>query len=95
MKFGEQLEKESVPKWSMYNLDYNSLKRAIKVHTTRDQATAIAIPGQPDKSLRAFEDGLFLELCKQHDRVDLFVKSKAGEVTRRLGMWPGHPRQPS
>jgi len=86
MKFGEQLEKESVPKWSMYNLDYNSLKRAIKVHTTRDQATAIAIPGQPDKSLRAFEDGLFLELCKQHDRVDLFVKSKAGEVTRRLDM---------
>jgi hypothetical protein len=61
MKFGEQLERESVPEWnlrmihssslaklhyinqlSLYadNLKCNSLKHEIKLHTTRDQATA-------------------------------------------------------
>ncbi|GKT90677.1 SPX domain-containing protein [Colletotrichum tofieldiae] len=44
MKYGEQLEQESVPEWSLHNVDYNSLKHEIKVHTSRDQATAIAIP---------------------------------------------------
>lgn len=67
------------------NVDYNSLKREIKVHTTKDQGTAIAIPGQPDFALTKFEDALFRELVLQHDRVDLFVSSKASEITRRLG----------
>lgn len=67
------------------NLDYNSLKHEIKTHTTRNQATAIAIPGQQDQALRKFEDGLYLELCRQHDRVGLFVTSKADEISRRLG----------
>lgn len=67
------------------NLDYNSLKHEIKAHTTRDQATAIAIPGHQDRSLRKFEDGLYLELCRQHDRVGLFCLSKADEISRRLG----------
>ncbi|KAK5987105.1 hypothetical protein PT974_11223 [Cladobotryum mycophilum] len=84
MKYGNQLERESVPEWSLHNLDYNSLKHEIKVHTTRDQATAIAIPGHQDTALRKFEDGLYNELCRQHDRVDLFVTSKADEVFRRL-----------
>lgn len=68
------------------NLDYNSLKNEIKAHTTRDQATAIAIPGREDTALHKFEDGLYLELCRQHDRVDLFITSKADEISRRLGM---------
>ncbi|KAJ6436548.1 hypothetical protein O9K51_10914 [Purpureocillium lavendulum] len=84
MKYGQQLEQESVPEWSLHNLDYNSLKHEIKVHTTRDQASAMAIPGHQDTSLRKFEDGLFDELCNQHDRVDLFVTSKADEISRRL-----------
>lgn len=67
------------------NIDYNALKHEIKVHTTRDQATAIAIPGHQDPALQRFEDRLYLELCSQHDRVDLFVLSKADEITRRLG----------
>lgn len=54
------------------------------MHTTRDQATAIAIPGHPDTALRKFEDGLYVELCGQHERVDLFVSSKADEISRRL-----------
>lgn len=68
------------------NLDYNSLKHEIKAHTTRNQATALAIPGHQDTTLRKFEDGLYLELCRQHDRVDLFITSKADEISRRLGM---------
>ncbi|KHN96984.1 spx [Metarhizium album ARSEF 1941] len=84
MKYGQQLEHESVPEWSLHNLDYNSLKHEIKVHTARDQATAIAIPGHQDTTLKKFEDGLYDELCRQHDRVDLFVTSKADEVSRRL-----------
>lgn len=46
---------------------------------------AIAIPGHQDTSLRKFEDGLYAELCRQHDRVDLFITSKADEISRRLG----------
>ncbi|GAB1316254.1 hypothetical protein MFIFM68171_06464 [Madurella fahalii] len=84
MKYGEQFEKESVPQWSLHNIDYNSLKHHIKVHTTKDQATAIAIPGHQDTALRKFEDELYSELCRQHDRVDLFVTSKADEISRRL-----------
>ncbi|POR38637.1 Uncharacterized protein TPAR_01156, partial [Tolypocladium paradoxum] len=84
MKYGQQLERESVPEWSLHNLDYNSLKHEIKVHTTRDQASAMAIPGHQDTALGKFEDGLYAELCRQHDRVDMFVGSKADEISRRL-----------
>lgn len=66
------------------NLDYNSLKHEIKAHTTKNQATAVAIPGHQDVALRKFEDGLYLELVRQHERVDLFISSKADEVSRRL-----------
>jgi hypothetical protein len=57
----------------------------IKVHTTKDQAQAIPIPGQADTALAKFEEAFFNELCDQHDRVDLFVNSKADEISRRLG----------
>ncbi|KAM3468983.1 hypothetical protein MY8738_010184 [Beauveria namnaoensis] len=84
MKYGEQLERESAPQWSLHNLDYNSLKHEIKMHTTRDQATAMTIPGYEDPALAKFENALFAELCRQHDRVDLFVTSKADEILRRM-----------
>lgn len=84
MKYGEHLQEESVPSWGLHNIDYNSLKHQIKVHTTKDQATAIAIPGQQDHALKRFEDGFYLELCNQHNRVGLFVTSKADEISRRL-----------
>ena len=66
------------------NIDYNSLKHYIKVHTTKDQARAITILGHSDAALLRVEDELYLELCRQHDRVDLFVASKADEISRRL-----------
>ncbi|KAK4100030.1 SPX-domain-containing protein [Parathielavia hyrcaniae] len=84
MKYGQHFEKESVPQWSLHNIDYNSLKHHIKARTTRDQATAIAIPGRPNTALAKFEDEFYAELCRQHDRVDLFVASKADELARRL-----------
>lgn len=68
------------------NLDYNSIKHEIKMHTTRDQATAMAIPGHTDEALTRFEDGLYMELGRQHERLHLFVCSKADEISRRLGM---------
>lgn len=111
MKYGQQLEHESVPQWclresiptrcTLYalvlylsnlpyrspdNLDYNSLKHEIKAHTSKNQATAqaVAIPGHQDVALHKFEDGLYLELCRQHERVHLFITSKADEISRRL-----------
>ncbi|KND89723.1 Uncharacterized protein TOPH_05766 [Tolypocladium ophioglossoides CBS 100239] len=84
MKYGQQLEQDSVPESSFHNLDYNSLKHEIKVHTTRDQATAMAIPAHQDAALGKFEDGLYTELCRQHDRLGMLVGSKADEISRRL-----------
>lgn len=70
------------------NIDYNDIKHLIKVHTTKGQAEAIAIPGKDNeaKALQKFEDELYVELREQHQRIDLFVQSKSGEITRRLGM---------
>jgi hypothetical protein len=73
------------------NIDYNSLKHHIKAHTTKDQATAIAIPGRPNTALQKFEDEFYEELCRQHDRVGMFVASKADEIARRLRMFPAVP----
>jgi hypothetical protein len=72
-------------KASSDNIDYNELKTLIKVHTTKDQAQAIPIPGQKDTALAKFEQAFLNELSDQHDRVDLFVNSKADEISRRLG----------
>ncbi|KAK6842516.1 hypothetical protein PG990_005543 [Apiospora arundinis] len=85
MKYGDYFEKESVARWSLHNIDYNTLKQLIKANTTKNQAaSAIAIPGQTDLSLKRFEDTLFHELLLQHSRVDLFVSGKADEIARRL-----------
>ncbi|KAF4591800.1 SPX domain-containing protein [Ophiocordyceps camponoti-floridani] len=84
MKFGQQLERESIPEWRLHNLDYNSLKHEIKAHTSTLHATPTAIPGHPDLALCKFEDGLYIELEQQHNRLDLFVSSKTDEISRRL-----------
>ena len=71
------------------NVDYNDLKRLIKLRTTQDQTQAIDVSGNgttDESSLQAFEDELYAELLEQYQRIDLFVKSKAGEIQRRLGM---------
>jgi SPX domain protein involved in polyphosphate accumulation len=67
------------------NVDYDALKHLIKTNTTRDAGQAVAIPGQVDTGLQRFEGQFFNELSNQHDRVGLFVRSKAEEIHRRLG----------
>lgn len=69
------------------NVDYNDIKHLIKVRTTQGQGQARAIPGSKNesKAFHAFEEELYQELRSQHQRIDLFVQSKAGEVGRRLG----------
>lgn len=84
MKYGDYFERESVPRWSLHNIDYNSLKQQIKLHTTKGQARAIVIPGQADPALQRFEDEFYEELSRQHDRVGVFVSSKTDEIWRRL-----------
>jgi hypothetical protein len=76
---------DQISKCAADNLDYNLLKHEIKVHTTHDQTTALAIPGHQDPTLRKFEDEFYMELCRQHDRLDLFVTGKADEISRYLG----------
>lgn len=73
------------------NVDYNDIKHLIKVRTTHGQGQAKAIPGSDNeaKQLQEFEEELYRELREQHQRISLFVQSKAGEITRRLSM----PRQ--
>ncbi|KAL9021332.1 MAG: hypothetical protein Q9185_001442 [Variospora sp. 1 TL-2023] len=86
MKYGDTLQQRSIPEWETYNVDYNDLKRLIKDRTTRGQGEALTIPGQSNeaRALQAFEDELFAHLVDQHQRVNLFVQSKAGEINRRL-----------
>ncbi|KAL6715024.1 hypothetical protein ACLMJK_007285 [Lecanora helva] len=107
MKYGETLQKRSIPLWENCkcykhligpqwqiltghatpdNVDYNDIKRLIKVRTTYGQCEARAIPGSNNeaKQLQAFEDELYCELREQHQRIDLFVQSKSGEIARRL-----------
>ena len=74
------------------NVDYNEIKNLIKVRTTKDPTRAIAIPGKDNeaKDLQEFQGELYDILQEQHQRVDLFVQSKAGEITRRLSAYPTH-----
>lgn len=69
------------------NVDYDSIKNLIKDHTTpgKGKAIAISIPGQQNESEINFENLLFSIFLDQHDAVSLFVKSKSGEIQRRLG----------
>ena len=68
------------------NVDYNEIKRLIKTRTTNDAAQAISIPGTESggKALQELEDELYAELFDQHQRINLFVQSKSGEIKRRL-----------
>ncbi|TKA82317.1 hypothetical protein B0A55_01466 [Friedmanniomyces simplex] len=84
MKYGETLRQRSIPAWSHYNIDYDDIKHFIKEETTSGKGKTVAVPGRPDEKLQQFEDSLFLILKDQHHRIDLFVRSKAGEIQRRL-----------
>ncbi|OMP83243.1 hypothetical protein BK809_0004624 [Diplodia seriata] len=84
MKYGDTLRQRSIPQWGPYNLDYDEIKHLIKEHTTPGNGKAVSIPGQPDVDRCEFEDQLFDILSGEHQRIDLFVRSKSGEIERRL-----------
>ncbi|KAL7274880.1 hypothetical protein RUND412_002195 [Rhizina undulata] len=79
MKYGETLAQRSVLEWLPYNLDYTEIKQLIKRDTTG--RPLVKTPGARVE----FESELFDVFMDQLSRIDLFVKSKAGEVDRRLG----------
>jgi SPX domain protein involved in polyphosphate accumulation len=66
------------------NIDYDYLKDQIKHQTTPGTNKAVSIPGQGESTERAFGDTFFKVLAEQHDRINLFVRSKSGEIERRL-----------
>ncbi|KAF2737312.1 hypothetical protein EJ04DRAFT_488329 [Polyplosphaeria fusca] len=84
MKYGDTLRQRSIPEWGHYNIDYDYLKDLIKYQTTSREGKAVSIPGQGDTQEKAFGDTFLKVLKAQHDRVNLFVKSKSGEIERRL-----------
>ncbi|KAF2833678.1 SPX-domain-containing protein [Ophiobolus disseminans] len=84
MKFGDSLRARSVPEWGHYNIDYDYLKDLIKHQTTPGTNRAVSIPGQGESTERAFRNTFLQVLEAQHDRINLFVRSKSGEIERRL-----------
>ncbi|EAT87592.2 hypothetical protein SNOG_05201 [Parastagonospora nodorum SN15] len=66
------------------NIDYDYLKDLIKHQTTPGTNKAVSIPGQGESSERAFGETFLQVLQAQHDRINLFVRSKSGEIERRL-----------
>ncbi|KAF1921785.1 hypothetical protein BDU57DRAFT_436690 [Ampelomyces quisqualis] len=66
------------------NIDYDYLKDLIKHQTTPGTNKAVSIPGQGESSERAFRETFLQVLQTQHDRINLFVRSKSGEIERRL-----------
>ena len=68
------------------NVDYNGLKHLIKERTTNIKTKPVTIPGQGPSSdaWTQLETELFPVIWQQHDRVSLFIKSKYGELKRRL-----------
>ena len=67
------------------NIDYDYLKDLIKHQTTSGTNKAVSIPGQGTGSTeKAFGETFLRVLQAQHDRINLFVRSKSGEIERRL-----------
>jgi hypothetical protein len=66
------------------NIDYDYLKDLIKHQTTPGTNKAVSIPGQGQSTERAFRETFLQVLQAQHDRINLFVRSKSGEIERRL-----------
>src|ERR1700760_2058056 len=62
------------------NVAYDSIKVLIKEHTTPGKGKAVAIPGQGDRVDSKFENELFDIFAEQHSNVNLFVRSKSGEI---------------
>ena len=90
MKYGETLQRRSIAAWRAHNIDYDEIKRFIKQRTTASgsgKSESISVPGRggsADDKLSEFDDELSQIFAQQHERINLFVRSKVGEIKRRL-----------
>jgi len=84
MKFGDTLYQRSVPKWAAYNVKYNELKHLIKTRTSAGVVVPVGIPVQGKSKWEELENELFRLLEAEYDNVTLFLRSKQGEIERRL-----------
>lgn len=84
MKFGDTLVQRSVPKWAAYNVKYNELKHLIKERTSAGVAIPVDIPAQGKPRWEELENQLVKLLSDEYDNVTLFLRSKKGEIERRL-----------
>ncbi|KAI4724146.1 hypothetical protein E4T49_08105 [Aureobasidium sp. EXF-10728] len=84
MKYGAALRQNSIPAWAHHNVDYDDVKHYIKENTTAGNGNSISIPGAGDVRGKELEDNLYGILQQQHQRITLFVRSKTGEIERRL-----------
>lgn len=69
MKFGDNFHQLSIPEWKSYNLDYNGLKYQIRNIT------------QSNSSDLSQLHSAFIE---NFDYINLFIKTKFGELTRKF-----------
>ncbi|KEF55929.1 uncharacterized protein A1O9_07509 [Exophiala aquamarina CBS 119918] len=84
MKFGDTLYQRSVPKWAAYNFKYNELKHLIKTRTSAGFAVPLDIPAQGKSRWQELDNQLLRLLQGEYDNVTLFLRSKQGEIDRRV-----------
>jgi hypothetical protein len=90
MKFGETLYQRSVPKWSAYNVNYNQIKHLIKVRTSAGSALPLSIPSAGVGRWHDLENELYTFISVQYENIALFLRSKQGEIDRRLAHLEKH-----
>ncbi|KAK7203954.1 hypothetical protein BZA70DRAFT_268878 [Myxozyma melibiosi] len=71
MRYGYVLAQYSVPEWKAFAVDYDEFKSLIK---------NTVVPGSGSSG----EEVIFSALNEQIERVNIFVRSKAGELERRI-----------
>lgn len=84
MKFGDTLYQRSVPKWAAYNFKYTELKHLIKSRTSAGNAVPLDIPSPGKSRWEELDNQLLKLLQEEYDNVTLFLRSKQGEIDRRL-----------
>ncbi|KAK9465583.1 hypothetical protein V1512DRAFT_265424 [Lipomyces arxii] len=77
MKYGYILSQYAVPEWQSYSVDYDEFKALIKKCVSTNN-------NKPSTSSSRQEDTIFCALSVQFDRINIFVRSKSGELDRRI-----------
>ncbi|CEP63308.1 Vtc5p LALA0_S07e07184g [Lachancea lanzarotensis] len=80
MKFGSQIQDRSVPEWRLNNIDYKSLKEAVKKVTTFRPDKEITDSWETDKELK----WLYKIFVAQFRNINAFVSLKIKEASTRL-----------